>query len=133
MFCSLFCFVLGPAWAAELEQAPNRGALFKVQKGGHTLYLFGTIHVGSKDFYPLEPRVAAVLKQAPVLALEIDPLGDPQKLAQAVRKYGVLSASAPALSTEWRRRLDRLLKQYDIEPRTVAMMNPLLPGPRQAI
>lgn len=132
MFCSLFCFALGPAWAAERvadqQQAPNRGALFKVRSGDHALYLFGTIHVGSRDFYPLEPRVAGVLKQAPVLALEIDPLGDPQKLAQAVQKYGLVGpgAAAPALSPEWRRRLDALLKQYKIEPQTVAAMKPWL-------
>lgn len=132
MFCSLFCFALGPAWAAERvadqQQAPNRGALFKVRNGDHALYLFGTIHVGSRDFYPLEPRVAGVLKQAPVLALEIDPLGDPQKLAQAVQKYGLVGpgAAAPALSPEWRRRLDALLKQYKIEPQTVAAMKPWL-------
>lgn len=132
MFCSLFCFALGPTWAAERvadqQQAPNRGALFKVRSGDHALYLFGTIHVGSKDFYPLEPRVAGVLKQAPVLALEIDPLGDPQKLARAVQKYGLVGpgAAAPALSPEWRRRLDALLKQYKIEPQTVAAMKPWL-------
>lgn len=132
MFCSLFCFAFGPAWAADQatgrEQAPNRGALFKVRSGEHALYLFGTIHVGSKDFYPLEPRVAGVLKQAPVLALEIDPLGDPQKLARAVQKYGLVGpgAAVPALSPEWRRRLDALLKQYKIEPQTVAAMKPWL-------
>ena len=132
MFCSLFCFAFGPAWAADQaadqKQAPNRGALFKVRNGEHALYLFGTIHVGSREFYPLEPRVAGVLKQAPVLALEIDPLGDPQKLARAVQKYGLVGpgAAAPALSPEWRRRLDALLKQYQIEPQTVAAMKPWL-------
>jgi uncharacterized protein YbaP (TraB family) len=129
MFCSLFCFVLGPSWAAEQGRAPNRGALFKVQKDGRALYLFGTIHVGAKDFYPLEPRVAGVLKKAPVLALEIDPLGDPQKLALAVRKYGMAGAgdgAAPPMAPEWRTRLDRLLKQYNIEPSTVAAMKPWL-------
>jgi uncharacterized protein YbaP (TraB family) len=132
MFCSLFCFAFGPTWAADQatdqERAPNRGALFKVRSGEHALYLFGTIHVGSKDFYPLEPRVAAALKQAPVLALEIDPLGDPQKLARAVQKYGLVGpgAAAPSLSPEWRRRLDVLLKQYKIEPQTVAAMKPWL-------
>lgn len=132
MFCSLFCFALGPAWAADQttgqERASNRGALFKVRNGEHALYLFGTIHVGSKDFYPLEPRVAGALKQAPVLALEIDPLGDPQKLARAVQKYGLVGpgAAAPALSPEWRGRLDALLKQYKIDPQTVAAMKPWL-------
>jgi len=126
MFCSLFLFAFGSAWAAEPAAAPNRGALFKVQQNGHTLYLFGTIHVGAKDFYPLEPRLAGLLQQAPVLALEIDPLGDPQKLARAVQKHGLNSKGITGLTPAWRQRLDRLLKQYNIEPESVAMMKPWL-------
>jgi uncharacterized protein YbaP (TraB family) len=127
MFCGLFFFALGSAWAADNAAAPNRGALFKITQGAHALYLFGTIHVGAKDFYPLEPRVAGVLKKAPVLALEIDPLGDQQQLTRAVQKHGMAAkGSAPGLSPAWRQRLDRLLKQYNIEPETVAMMKPWL-------
>jgi len=133
MFCSLFCFVLSPSWAADAAQASvhasNHGALFKAQQGGHTLYLFGTIHVGAKDFYPLEPRLAGLLKKAPVLALEIDPLGDPQVMARALQQHGLLTKGGPAgpvLTPEWRMRLDRLLKQYNIEPETVVAMKPWL-------
>ena len=117
MFCSLFFFALGPTWAADNVAAPNRGALFKVTQGAQTLYVFGTIHVGAKDFYPLEPRVAGALKKAPVLALEIDPLGDQQPLMRAVQRHGMLTKGGPAgpeLSADWRLRLDRLLKQYNI-------------------
>ncbi|MRW85022.1 TraB/GumN family protein [Pseudoduganella sp. FT26W] len=126
LFCSLFLFAFGPAAAAEQGAAPNRGALFKVQQGGHTLYLFGTIHVGARDFYPLEPRLAGLLKNAPALALEIDPLGDPQQLARAVQQHGLAAKGAPALAPAWRQRLDRLLQQYNIEPQTVAAMKPWL-------
>jgi uncharacterized protein YbaP (TraB family) len=127
MFCSLFFFALGPSWAADNAVVPNRGALFKVTQGAQTLYMFGTIHVGAKDFYPLEPRVAGALKKAPVLALEIDPLGDQQQLARAVQRHGMAAkGAAPALPPEWRQRLERLLKQYNIEPQTVAMMKPWL-------
>ncbi|WP_229256273.1 TraB/GumN family protein [Duganella lactea] len=126
MFCSLFFFAFGSAWAAEQGAAPNRGALFKVQQNGQTLYLFGTIHVGAKDFYPLEPRLAGLLRQAPVLALEIDPLGDPQKLARAVQQHGLSAQGSGALAPAWRQRLERLLKQYNIAPQSVASMKPWL-------
>jgi uncharacterized protein YbaP (TraB family) len=127
MFCSLFWFALGPVWAAEPAPAPNRGALFKVTQGARTLYMFGTIHVGAKDFYPLEPRVAGILKKAPLLALEIDPLGDPQQLARAVQRHGMLAkGSTFALAPAWRARLDRLLRRYEIAPETVATMKPWL-------
>jgi uncharacterized protein YbaP (TraB family) len=130
LFCSLFFFALGPAVAVEQAAAPNvapnRGALFKVQQDGHTLYLFGTIHVGAKDFYPLEPRLSGLLKNAPVLALEIDPLADQQKLVRAVQQYGISAKGSSALTAEWRQRLNRLLKQYNIAPETVATMKPWL-------
>ena len=129
MFCSLFFFALAPAWAADNATAPNHGALFRVEQGGHTLYVFGTIHVGAPDFYPLEPRVTAALKQADVLALEIDPLGDQRRLAGAVQRYGMVARSgpaAPALAPEWQQRLERLLKQYGIASESVAMMKPWL-------
>jgi uncharacterized protein YbaP (TraB family) len=130
LFCSLFLFALGPAVAAEQGAAPNvtpnRGALFKVQQNGHTLYLFGTIHVGARDFYPLEPRLAGFLKKAPVLALEIDPLADQQKLARAVQQYGMSVKGSSGLTPEWRSRLAKLLKQYNIAPEAVASMKPWL-------
>lgn len=126
MFCSLFLFAFGSAWAAEPGPAPSRGALFKVQQHGQTLYLFGTIHVGAKDFYPLEPRLAGLLKQAPVLALEIDPLGDPQKLARAVQQHGLSAKGWSGLAPAWRQRLERLLRQYSIDPQAVASMKPWL-------
>jgi uncharacterized protein YbaP (TraB family) len=128
MFYSLFCLLAGPAWAQEAAAtAPNRGALFKVEQGGRTLYVFGTIHVGAADFYPFEPRLAGVLKKAPVLALEIDPLGDQQRLARALQKYGMALKGGPSvasLSPDWRRRLDRLLQQYHIAPEAVSAMRP---------
>lgn len=139
MFCSLFCFALelmapagatapapAPASAAGAV-APNRGALFKVVAGAHTLYLFGTIHVGSPDFYPLEPRVSGALRRASVLALEIDPQGDQSGIVKAVQQYGMYRDGGSALAEigpEYRPRLERLLKQYAIEPAAVAHMKP---------
>jgi len=115
---------------------PNRGALFRIEQGpgegqgqgGSVAWLFGTIHVGSKDFYPLEPRITAALEQAAVLALEVDPLGSQDDIARAVREYGMYrSGRGPAaaeLPAAYRPRLDRLLRQYDVAPPSVAPMKP---------
>jgi uncharacterized protein YbaP (TraB family) len=129
MFCSLLCLAFSPLWAADNAPAPNHGALFKVVQGNHTLYLFGTIHVGAADFYPLEPRITAALDETKVLALEIDPLGDPQSMARAVQKHGMQQKGVPvsdALAPLWRPRLAALLSQYHIEPESVAQMKPWL-------
>jgi uncharacterized protein len=65
VFLSLLMLALPSAWAAE------RGALFKVSGSGHTMYLFGTMHVGLPEFYPLEPRIATAVQNASALALEV--------------------------------------------------------------
>jgi uncharacterized protein YbaP (TraB family) len=50
-FVALFWLALTPAAAVE------RGALFKIKSNGHTMHLFGIIHVGVSQFYPLEPVI----------------------------------------------------------------------------
>jgi uncharacterized protein YbaP (TraB family) len=131
MFCLLLGFSLGPLQAAPEQAAqsiPNRGALFKLQRDGHTAWLFGTIHVGAPDFYPLEPRVMAALDRATAVALEVDPRGDNGKLMQAVRQYGMYAAGGGPASAEigaaYRPRLARLLTQYGIASAAVAPMKP---------
>ncbi|CAN7652091.1 TraB/GumN family protein [Pseudoduganella sp. LjRoot289] len=124
LFYSLFLLALG----AHAQSPPNRGALFKLERGGHTAYLFGTIHVGAADFYPLEPRVMQALQRAAVLALEIDPLGDQAQIMQAVREHGwYASGRGPAsaeLPQSYRPRLARLLRRYAIADDAVARMKP---------
>lgn len=129
LFSSLLLLAFLPARADEQAPVVNHGALFKISQGGHTLYLFGTIHVGAPDFYPLEPRISAALEHTAVLALEIDPQGDPRRMAMAVQKHGMYQKGGPAaaeLSPDYRTRLEHLLQQYQIDADTVAQMKPWL-------
>ena len=129
MFCGLFLLPLPAAFAEAPPAAVNRGALFKVQDASHTLYLFGTIHVGAPDFYPLEARVTAALERASVLALEVDPNGDPAALSQALNTYGMYASAGPPagqVGPAFQARLERLLKRYAIVPSSVARMKPWL-------
>jgi hypothetical protein len=122
LFLSLLCLALPPAWGAD------RGALFKVTAYGHTMYLFGTMHVGQPEFYPLEPRIAAAVKGASTLALEIDPGQDPAIAAQALRAYGMTTPNATrqALAPAMRVRLDRVLAKAGIDPEAVVQLKPWL-------
>jgi uncharacterized protein YbaP (TraB family) len=129
MFRRLFYIALVLAAAQAQATPPNRGALFKVGDGHHTLYLFGTIHVGAADFYPLEPRIMAALQRAGTLALEIDPNGDQAGVQKAMLAHGVYHGGGPAIDDirpEFRPRLEKLLKQYGISPASVAPMKPWL-------
>jgi uncharacterized protein YbaP (TraB family) len=64
--------VAAPADAIQVNDAPRRGALYRVHHAGKTSYLFGTIHVGKQDFFPLEPEVTEALAKSSSLVLELD-------------------------------------------------------------
>jgi len=47
--------------------------LFEVKSATTTLYLFGTIHVGTRGMYPLSPQVEQAFADSASVALEADP------------------------------------------------------------
>lgn len=138
IFISLLCFYLPQAQGQEPERAsadagslqqqiraaPKRGALFKISRAEHTLFLFGTIHVGQPDFYPLEAQVTTALTEASAVALELDPL-NAAPLQQAVQQYGLYPAgAAQKLPPPLQRRLSALLNKYHVPADAVAQMKP---------
>lgn len=107
--------------------AAERGALFKVSDRNHSLYLYGTIHAGKADYYPLEPRIGTALAAAPTLALEIDIGRDPAAVQAAFTQYGLFPAgSTPyaGLEAGRRTRLEAALKGQGIDPAAVAQLKP---------
>lgn len=122
VFLGLLCLLSGAAWGAD------RGALFKVGSGAHTMYLFGTMHVGQPEFYPLEPRIAGAVARASALVLEIDPAYDPAALASAMQQHGMKAAGAEGAphSTALQKRLDRAITRAGIDPAAVARLKPWL-------
>jgi uncharacterized protein YbaP (TraB family) len=105
--------------------ATERGALFKVSGQGHTLYLFGTMHVGRPDFYPFEPRFDAILTKAPVLALEVDPAIPADVAARTMRQYALAPpgmVTPPGLAP----RLARVLAAQGVPADAMAPFKPWL-------
>ena len=104
--------------AASLAHAAGtqeRGALFRAEANGNTMYLFGTIHVGTPGFFPLEPRIEAAVANASVLALEVDAERDAATAMRAMQQYGMLapgsdtySKMTPAARERLRRALTRI-------------------------
>lgn len=111
------------------RQGPQRqGALFKVTKTGQTSYLFGTIHVGAKSFYPLAPEVNEALAGASQLVLELD-----TRAAGAFERAVTLHASYPQgqhiaehVSADTMARLTPALHAVGITVRSVAHLRPWL-------
>lgn len=60
-------------------QARDHGFLWKLSKGGHDSWLYGTLHVGKQDWVMPGPKVLAALQGSDLLALELD-VTDPATL-----------------------------------------------------
>ncbi|MEG0920363.1 MAG: TraB/GumN family protein [Comamonas sp.] len=77
---------LDPAlYQAEAQKPhPDQGVLWELRKGEQVAYLFATVHVGQLPWIFPGPRTAHALREAPAIALELDPL-DPITL-QAIAK-----------------------------------------------
>jgi uncharacterized protein YbaP (TraB family) len=119
---SVFCL------AAHAGAGTERGALFKATLDGHVMHLFGTLHVGLPEFYPLEPRVMAALAEASTLALEIVPDQPRSDLLRALRSHGMLGPGKgyDAMPAGQRLRLDKLIRQGGIDAGTVLAYKPVL-------
>lgn len=116
----LLLFAASLASAAEVRE---RGALFRAEANGNTLYLYGTIHVGKPDFFPLEPRIEAALANASVLAVEVDAEGDMPAVVQAMQQYGMLAPGSDtytAMKPDARARLQRALKRVQMDESVLA-------------
>lgn len=122
VFFSLFLMAF-QALAAE------RGALFKVSSGANALYLYGTVHAGRPDFYPLEPRIGAAMAAAPTLALEVDSTGDQAAMGATIMKHGMFAAADQGLAglpEARRQRIEAGLRKQGIEPAAVGQLKPWL-------
>jgi uncharacterized protein YbaP (TraB family) len=119
VFLSLFWLACTPA------SATDRGALFKVTANGHSMLLFGTMHAGRPDFYPLEPRITQALAAAPTLALEIDPGIAPDAAAKAIHDHA-LARPGSVIPAALAARLARVQRQAGMDPAAMAPYKPWL-------
>lgn len=80
-----------PAAAGLSCPDPSSTLLWRVAGKHSRVYLFGSIHVGKADFYPLPPVIENAFRQARYVVFEVDPrdLNDPAVIA-GIRAKGLL-------------------------------------------
>lgn len=57
---------------AGLRNAKDHGFLWRISKGGHTSYLYGTVHVGKLEWSYPGPSLVQALRETDTVALEVD-------------------------------------------------------------
>jgi uncharacterized protein YbaP (TraB family) len=107
--------------ATGLQEARDHGFLWRLRKGDHVSYLYGTVHVAKLAWSFPGPTVRAALAATDAVALELDPL-DPE--IQRGLAQGAQAQPATALPAALRRRMDRLLDAECIPPKTLEAFSP---------
>ena len=110
---AVLCLAL--AGHAGEPAAAQKHFLWKVTGGNGVVFLFGTVHVGKKDLYPLASVIEDSFKQSDILVEEIDPANSLEslRLAQDIIKGGMYPAGdsiANHLTEETRARLTEYAK-----------------------
>ncbi len=68
----LLTAVVAVLGASRLPEAATRSFLWKVSGQQTAIYLMGSVHLLSKDYYPLSPPLDAAFKDADLLVEEVD-------------------------------------------------------------
>jgi uncharacterized protein YbaP (TraB family) len=95
--------------------APKRGVSFEVSSGSNTIFLFGTIHAGKAEFYPLNVAVARALANASRVVFELD-FTDPAT-AEKVLQAGTYPAGITldrTLPPALMRRVESAMSRYGV-------------------
>lgn len=130
LICAFVCCALLPLmWVGDshAQNGERRGFLWEVRKGKQTAWLFGTIHVGRPEFYPLPPSRLGLLKRADAIVLEAD-VSDSARAIAATQKYAQYPEGTPGLETrltpELRQRVESLLSRNQLDPAPMMRMKP---------
>jgi len=90
LFVKAFVLTILLLFVTNLQADNGKPDLWKVEKNGNTSYLFGSIHLGSPDMYPLSEEVSKAYASSDHLVVEIDlKPADQMKLVPLIQKHGL--------------------------------------------
>lgn len=117
-----------PLTATEVQegmaQARDRGFLWRLTKGGHSSYLYGTIHMAKRDWAFPGPKTLQALRDIDTVALEVDPL-DPQTRQKLTSGFTGLPAKLE-LPDALKERIERRMAYECVPPETFHKLAPML-------
>ena len=120
---------LASAAMAAQAQSQSKNFLWEVKSKTNTVYLYGTIHVGKKSFYPLPEAVETAFKKSARLVVEAD-IGNQDSMAAALPL--IMYLPPDSLDTRIpKAALNRLkvqLARYEIPYESVQQFKPFMVG-----
>jgi uncharacterized protein len=119
------------ATGAAQAQGERRGFLYEIRKGSQASLLFGTIHVGRPDFFPLPASRMSHLSRFDTLVIEAD-ITDLARAATAMQKYAMYGPGEDGLDkrlpADMLKRAEAVLAGHGIDPRTMMRLKPWMLG-----
>ncbi|MCK5492862.1 MAG: TraB/GumN family protein [Candidatus Omnitrophica bacterium] len=72
LFLFVSFLVLGLAYSENYLNEKNNNFLWKVKSAEHEVYILGSIHLGKKEFYPLDVKIEESFEKSDVLVVEVN-------------------------------------------------------------
>ncbi|MGE5161373.1 MAG: TraB/GumN family protein [Betaproteobacteria bacterium] len=115
------------AMGAAQAQGERRGFLFEIRKGSQASLLFGTVHVGRPDFYPLPASRMSRLARVDALVLEAD-ISDMARAAAATQKHAMYGQGEDGLDKRLPpatlKRAEAALARHGVDARPMMRLKP---------
>lgn len=94
--CPAVALPTADEWKTLAGQAWDRGLLWKISKGGHSSWLYGTMHLGKPEWVFPGPKLKSAFAASDTLVMEIDPSDEAQmKGMQDPATWGLAFSALP--------------------------------------
>lgn len=127
LITTLGLLVVFPASSQVPAQLAGRQFLWEVSSLTNKVYLYGTVHAGRKDWFPLPPPVERALEDSSVLAVEAD-VTDTKAMASTEysMSYVPPDSLAAHVPREDYERFRKLLPRYALTEQQLSQMKPFM-------
>lgn len=116
--------VIAFAWTAS---AAAEHFLWEVSSLTNRVYLFGTVHAGRPEWFPLPPEVEEALNDSAILVVEADVTNaEAMKKSSAAMTYGPNDSLRNHVTTEDYDRFRKLLARYSLPEAQAAKLKPFM-------
>jgi uncharacterized protein YbaP (TraB family) len=125
---ALACLIAMPRLLAQPAPAVRKAMFWKVASKTGTVYLLGSIHLGSKEMYPLAGEIEEAFDGSAVVAVEADIRKvDMQKMQAMIFEKGMYAADDSLwnhVSPETRTHVQDFCAKYGMPAEAVARLKP---------